>query len=49
MVEQVFGALFVAAFFVPAAFVAIGVVLVVWPRREAARHQPTLPHARTAA
>ena len=49
MVEQIFGALFVAALLVPAAFVMIGVVVVAWPSREAARHQPTLPHTRAAA
>ena len=45
MVEQVFGALFLATFFVPTAALIVGVVLLAWPSREASRHQKAMEHA----
>jgi len=45
MVEQIFGALFLATLFVPSAALIVGVVLLAWPRREVSRHQRTMEHA----
>jgi hypothetical protein len=36
MVEQIFGALFLATLFVPAAVVVAGAVMLAWPRGKAA-------------
>jgi hypothetical protein len=45
MVEQVFGALFLATIFVPAAAVVFGVVLLAWPGRKIGRGPQTVHHA----
>jgi len=44
MVEQIFGALFLAALFVPAAVVVGGAVLLAWPGR-LTRHRVAIHHA----
>ena len=45
MVEQIFGALFLATVFVPPTALIVSVVLLAWPRREVSRHQKTMEHA----
>jgi hypothetical protein len=46
MVEQIFGALFLATLFVPPAALIVGVFMLAWPRRrEVPRHQRTMEHA----
>jgi hypothetical protein len=47
MVEQIFGALFLAALFVPAAVVVGGGVLLAWPDR-LTPHHGTIHHAPAA-
>jgi hypothetical protein len=49
MVEQIFGALFLAPLFVPASALIVGLVLLAWPRREVSRRQHTLGHAQARA
>jgi len=43
MVEQIFGALFLATLFVPVAAVVAGVVTLAWPRGKAS-HQAAVHH-----
>jgi hypothetical protein len=45
MIEQVFGALFLATLFVPAAAVVAGVALLAWPRRRAVHRAEMTQHA----
>ena len=45
MVEQIFGALFLATLFVPSAALIVGVALLAWPRREVSRRHKTMEHA----
>jgi len=45
MVEQIFGALFLATLFVPAAAIVFGAVLLAWPGRKIGHRHETMHHA----
>jgi len=49
MVEQIFGALFLATLFAPPVAVVAGVVLLAWPHRRAPRRQRVVGHAHAQA
>jgi hypothetical protein len=45
MVEQIFGGLFLATLFIPAAAVVAGVVMLAWPRGKASQRAAVHHHA----